>query len=164
MEEVKEYLQMKAYLRVTNRTKIFGQALLLFLLQISMESILFYFFFRKGSDAEGDGWGQFPNAVSILYVGYIVVVCLHVFVQPQVLNSVQCMKYLYTHSKSFDNTFVPLIMILMKLIIELCVEVTGVLCSFTLNNDLWIVMCYITLNVVMNIDKWYFEMLDNAIK
>lgn len=52
------------------------------------------------------------------------------------------MKYTYEHSEKFETTFLPLLINFMKLLIDISCEIVEIITTFSLNDELWIIMCY----------------------
>ena len=49
----------------------------------------------------------------------------------------------------------------MKLTIEFGIEVTEIQTTFTIDDELWIVMCYSALTVISSVDNQYYWILVN---
>lgn len=107
-----------------------------------MIAILFIFFERSQLI-------MVNSHVTSMACSFIVIIILHIFIQPETLNSLNCAKYLYTHSTDFKQTFLPLMICLMKLSVAISVEILSISCSFAIDDELYIVMNYICLLCIM---------------
>lgn len=155
--EVWQFLKMKEYLRTANRAKVFGKALMLFLIQVCLISTL-YIYFRRNPIL------TIPSSSSTMGCGYVVVLMGHLFIQPIVLNCLNSMKYLFTHSDDFQQVFLPFMLCVMRLVVAINVQVLSILASFTIDDDLWVVMNYICLLTIVYIDESYLDMLNDVLQ
>jgi len=155
-KEIMQFLRVKQYLRRVQRGRIFGKTFMLYVLQMALSVILFKYFNRSGL--------YFPSYATTLISAYIVVIILHLFMQPGVFKSIECMKYLFTHSENFEQTFIPFCTCMMKLSVEICVEITNILTGFQLNDELWIIMCYTAICCISEMDEQYYEIADDKLK
>ena len=73
---------------------------------------------------------------------YISTLVLHLYIQPGFKESLVRMRYLYENSENFENTVLPFSVNFMKLVIEISVQIVEVNTTYSLNDELWIIMCY----------------------
>ena len=95
---------------------------------------------------------------------YIVVIALHVFMQPAVKNTIQSMIYLYTHAHRFEQTFIPFLTQLMKLFVIISVEIVNLWSVSVFDSELWIVMCFNALWSVQMLDAQLFSFCQSKFK
>ena len=139
------FLDVKQYLRRVHRGRILGKCLVLFILQIAITIILFRYFQLQGL--------VFPEVATRLISAYLVVIILHLFMQPGIFKSIELMRYLFTHSENFESTFMPFCICMMKFSVEICVEITNILTGFKLDDELWIIMCYTAICCISDMDE-----------
>ena len=118
--------------------------------------ILFTYFFRSGL--------VFPEFVTRLISAYVVVIILHLFMQPGIFKSLELMRYLFTHTHKFESTLMPFFICLMKLSVEFCVEITNILTGFKLDDELWIIMCYTAICCISDMDEQYYQVFEDSVK
>ena len=63
-----------------------------------------------------------PTDVSFVVIGYICCMLNHLYMQPRVLAALQRLNFIYLHPENFEGTTVPALICLMKLIIEVSIE------------------------------------------
>lgn len=57
------------------------------------------------------------------------------------------------HKDNFEQVFMPWLICVMRLLTELAIELTEVLTTYVLNDELWIVMCYSAFTCISLIDQ-----------
>lgn len=71
-----------------------------------------------------------PDEISFVVIGYICCVLNHLTMQPRILAAIQRLNFIYLHSDNFDGTTVPALICLMKLIVEVSIELLQIMCTF----------------------------------
>ena len=97
-------------------------------------------------------------------MAFLCCLILHLYLQPGIYKSIDRMRYLFAHKHNFEQVFLPFMICLMRLSCELCIEITEVMCTYILNSELWMVMCYSALTCISYIDQQYFDIMDDKMK
>ena len=63
-----------------------------------------------------------PPSFSFIVIGYICVILNHLTMQPRILAAIERLNYIYLHRDNFEMTFIPVLICMMKLIVELSIE------------------------------------------
>ena len=72
----------------------------------------------------------------------------HITVQPSIGNNVKLLNYLNEHSHLFDLNFFPYLIVIIKIFLDLCIEIINILIIYSQNDVVWIVMCYTSMAIV----------------
>lgn len=65
----------------------------------------------------------------------------------------------------FEQIFLPFLITILKLFIEVSCEITNVLITYSLAYDeVWQIMCYSAMTIIGTIDSQYFEVINDKLK
>jgi len=109
-----------------------------------------------------DNEAQFPF-VNLL-TKYICAIILHMTMQPKVNDALERLYYVKRHPHKFDNLSAPLIICMFKFLVEILTEFTSLALTATCTDTKDVVMNYIALGVISELDEVYFLAIRNPLK
>ena len=110
-------------------------------------------------DSDTDDWQYL-----VLITKFICSVILHVTLQPKVDEAIKRFKYVKYHPYKFENITITIIICFMKLFVECGTELVSLAITATYTDSLDIVMNYIALSVISELDEVYFKSLSSPLK
>ena len=99
-----------------------------------------------------------------LITKFVAAIILHVTMQPKVNEAIQRLIYIRRHPHKFQNILIPIIISYMKLIVEFSTELICLIITSTYNNSIEVVMNYIALGVISELDEVYYRTIRAPIK
>ena len=82
--------------------------------------------------------------------------------QPRIYNKIEGLKFLYQNPERFDSVFIPAITCLMKILVDLAVEILQIIVTFTTSDQMDIIFSFAALMVISTIDQIYLETIRMA--
>ena len=97
-------------------------------------------------------------------VKFVCCLLLHINMQPKILGAIDRLTYIMEHPDKFDDMVVPIVICLMKLMIEfylefMCLSLTSA--SEEVDNC---VMDFVALGVISELDQRYFSSIRDPLK
>ena len=68
---------------------------------------------------------------------------------------------MYAHPEKFETTTMPMLLCLSKVLIDLAIQLANLACELSLNDELWISMCFSAMTVVSDIDSRYYGLMQS---
>jgi hypothetical protein len=84
--------------------------------------------------------------------------------QPRIYNKIEGLKFLYQHPSKFDNVVIPAMTCLMKITVDLSVEILMIFVTFGQKDQMDAVFAFASLIVISNIDQFYLQSIQNQLK
>ena len=89
---------------------------------------------------------------------------LHITVQPKVNEALERLKYIHRHPHKFERITVPLFICYLKLIVEFTLEIESMLITATMSATIEVVLNYIALIVISELDEIYYDQVRSKLK
>jgi hypothetical protein len=103
-----------------------------------------------------------PEGTMILMARFSASIFMHVYVEKDVRNGLNMMKYVVNHHDNFENPYVSFLFGLLLFLLSWVIELNVMLVMTSLHNVMSISMKYISLAAIGEIPKIYFKsMKDN---
>ena len=99
-----------------------------------------------------------------LITKFVAAIILHVTMQPKVDEAIQRLIYIRRHPHKFQNTLMPIIICYMKLTVEFITELICLIITATYNDSIEVVMNYIALGVISELDEVYYRTIKSPLK
>lgn len=107
---------------------------------------------------------QGPYTFYVTSLKFFCVFSVHIMQQPSVLNSIERLNFVFKHPHLFEQTTIPLMICIMKLILSLSIEVCCIFITAYNNDNITCVMDYAAMLVLNNIDIFYCQSLRDDLK
>ena len=105
-----------------------------------------------------------PTYLSTTILKFVCSVCLHLIMQPRIVDPIQRLQYVLHHPERFEQQFIPILICWMKIIAESGIELTLVVSTAYENDNVYLIMDFTALMVVYYIDTSYFESIKDDLK
>ena len=99
-----------------------------------------------------------------LVTQYICAIILHMTMQPKVCDALERLYYIKRHPHKFDRVMIPMVICFFKLIVEVMTEFTSLALTATCLDTKDVVMNYIALGVISELDSVYLKAIRNPLK
>ena len=119
-------MRLKQNQRYLRNNKVLSNITIIFILQIVLCWMMVNYF------SENHAYN--PDEVSFVVIGYICCTLNHLIMQPRILAAIQRLNFIYLHSEHFDGTTVPAIICMMKLMVEVSIELLQIMTTFQIND------------------------------
>ena len=88
----------------------------------------------------------------------------HLVMQPRVKSAIDRLSYLRSHIDRFETPALPIFICLLKLIVEVFVEIMQMSTIFFINDVLWMIMCFAAFTGISCIDGEYYASIKSPLK
>ena len=127
--------------------------MLIFMIQGTMIATLFDYF------------ANYPKIQAynpfLLLCMFAVSFIIHTCFQPGIGDILNKLKYLHTHADKFEQTFIPMMTCLCQASTIICYQILDCYCYWQFfDSELWLVMCYSTIQVIADLDNLYFMIMN----
>lgn len=161
----KEFLlKMKKKWREERNLKNFYKIEMIFGFQMTLQISLLYAIVLapvfSGTDAQTETDFPYP----ILILKYICSIILHMTMQPRVLDAIERLYFIKRHPHKFDRISIPLAICCFKLCVELMTEFVSMALIAACADCSDVVMNYIALGVISELDSVYFATIRSPLK
>ena len=99
-----------------------------------------------------------------LITKFMAALILHVTMQPKVEEAIQRLIYLRSHPHKFQNINIVILISYMKLTVEFATELICLMLTSTYPNSIEVVMNYIALAVISELDEVYYNSIKSPLK
>lgn len=99
-----------------------------------------------------------------LITKFMAALILHVTMQPKVDEAIQRLIYLRSHPHKFQNINIVILISYMKLTVEFATELICLMLTSTYPNSIEVVMNYIALAVISELDEVYYNSIKSPLK
>ena len=100
----------------------------------------------------------------LLVIKLFCSILLHVEMQPKIGDSIERLFYLRDHPHKFDDIVMPYLICIMKMTVELSVEIVCLFNTSFYNDPVDVMMNYIALGCIANLDEVYYNTIRSPLK
>ena len=138
------------------------KVMFIFIIQMFMMILLFHTEFLEPLQKRDNEKEDHP--FMLLAIKVLCSIMLHLSLQPQVNFSLERMQYLIRHPENFEEFAMPFCICFMKFLVEICQEFVCLAIVSTTNGLKDVVMDYIALGVISELDEIYFMSIRQPLK
>lgn len=100
----------------------------------------------------------------LLVIKLFCSILLHVEMQPRIADAIERLFYLRDHPHKFDNIEMPYLICVMKMMVELNIEIICLFITSFYNEPVEVMMNYIALGCIANLDEVYYNTIRSPLK
>ena len=104
------------------------------------------------------------NAFFTYVTKFFCSVILHINQQPKVYDAIKRIQYIQYHPHKFDRITIPIVICLMKLVVELGTETVSLILTASYNTVANVISNFITMICVSQLDEMYFLSIRSVLK
>ena len=109
-----------------------------------------------------EAYEHFPLVLQ--FTKFMCALILHITVQPKVNEALERLRYIHRHPHKFERITVPLFICYLKLIVEITLEIESMLITATMVLTIEVVLNYIALIVISELDEIYYDQVRSKLK
>lgn len=148
------------------RMLVLGKAFMLFAFQAILISGVLHscvYYAKMYGAYAGEGMMAYVGCSkpTVYFSCFLACFIVHMSTQPSLDAVFERVMYLYAHPERFENTFIPMMLCLMKFTMDISIQLSNVFCELSLNDELWIAMCFSAMACVSDVDKRYFDLMES---